>query len=243
MDSREAREILKLYRAGLDDDDPQFAEALEQARRDPELLQWLEQHCAMYAVIRAKLKAIQPPADLKKRILSEHLARTRTVPLSNPALWTAIAAAIVLLITFTGFWLKPDYEKAFPKFRDRMVRTAMRSYNMAIVTNNLDAIRQYLQAVHAPADYVLARPLQQLPGKGCATVPWHEKNVSMICFDAGGTNLWLFVTTRSSMPLAPNPGAPRFGKLDDFTIASWSAGDKVYVLTAKENEEFLKKFL
>src|SRR5260370_19108206 len=174
MDSREAREILKLYRAGLDDADPQFTEALEQAGRDPELWQWLEQHRAMYAAIRAKLKAIQPPAGLKKKILSEHLARTRTVPLSNPALWTAIAAAIVLLITLTGFWLKPDYEKAFPKFRDRMVRTAMRSYNMAIVTNNLDAIRQYFQAVHAPADYVLARPLHQLPGKGCATVPCHQ---------------------------------------------------------------------
>ncbi|HEX4644272.1 MAG TPA: hypothetical protein VH598_01550 [Verrucomicrobiae bacterium] len=243
MDSREAREILKLYRAGLDDADPQFTEALEQTQRDPELMHWLDQHAAMYAAIRAKLKSIQPPADLKQRIVAEHLARTRVVPLSNPALWIAIAAGIVLLITFTGFWLKPDYEKAFPKFRDRMVRTAMRSYNMAMVTNNLEAIRQYQQAAHAPADYVLAKPLEQLQVKGCATVPWHEKMVSMICFDAGGTNLWLFVAARSGLPLAPNSSAPRFGKLEDFTVASWAANDKVYVLTAKENEEFLKKFL
>lgn len=243
MDSRQAREILKLYRTGLDDEDPQFADALELARRDPELLQWLEQHCAMYAAIRAKLKSIQPPADLKRRIVSEHLTRTRVVPTSNPALWTAIAAGIVLLITFTGFWLKPDYEKAFPKFRDRMVRTAMRPYNMAIATNNLEVIRRYQLAAHAPADYVLAKPLEQLQVKGCATVPWHEKMVSMICFDAGGTNLWLFVAARSGLPLAPNSATPRFAKLEDFVIASWTANDKVYVLTAKENEEFLKKFL
>ncbi len=41
MNTREAKEILLLYRGPIDDSDPQFHAALDYAKTDPELGQWL----------------------------------------------------------------------------------------------------------------------------------------------------------------------------------------------------------
>ena len=41
MDRQQAKQILELYRPGVDDADPQFAEALALSRTDPELRRWL----------------------------------------------------------------------------------------------------------------------------------------------------------------------------------------------------------
>jgi hypothetical protein len=72
MDSAEAREILKLYRPdSTDAADPQTAEALSLVDRDPELDHWFREHCEVYTAIRAKLKQIPVPADLKRKILVE----------------------------------------------------------------------------------------------------------------------------------------------------------------------------
>jgi hypothetical protein len=69
VDSREARRILALYRRGREDADPLFAEALAAARQDPELARWLEAQRRADAAIRRKLTGIDPPADLRARIL------------------------------------------------------------------------------------------------------------------------------------------------------------------------------
>jgi len=43
MNTREAKEILLLYRGPIDDSDPQFHAALDYAKTDPELGQWLRE--------------------------------------------------------------------------------------------------------------------------------------------------------------------------------------------------------
>jgi hypothetical protein len=103
MNTREAKEILLLYRGPTDDADPQFREALTQVQRDPELARWLREQTRCYDVIRAKLREVEPPIDLPQKII-----RTRPIPFGRK--WNEIlklAAAIIVSagITALGFKL------------------------------------------------------------------------------------------------------------------------------------------
>ena len=51
------------YRPGTTDEtDAEFAEALEQTRRDPELGWWFDQHCAFQTAIRDRFRRLPVPA-------------------------------------------------------------------------------------------------------------------------------------------------------------------------------------
>src|SRR5579871_3009993 len=101
MNNQEAKLILQAYRPGGEDaSDPLFAEALEQARRDPELQKWFAEQIALETHLKARLEtAIPVPRGLK----SDLLALRKT---SRPAPWwwwlqpmrLAAAAAVVLLL-------------------------------------------------------------------------------------------------------------------------------------------------
>jgi hypothetical protein len=102
MNTREAKEILLLYRGTIDDSDPQFHAALDYAKRDPELGQWLREQTECYDTIRAKLRAIEPPLGL-----SEKIVRRRPIPF--PRDWSRIvqlAAAILISASLTALLMK-----------------------------------------------------------------------------------------------------------------------------------------
>src|SRR4029077_1164430 len=100
MNKSEAKEVLSLYRAGLDDADPQFAEALAQVARDPQLADWLGQQGESYRAIRSKLREIDAPKDLREKIVRE-----RPIPFDQERSVRRIlelAAAIVISVGITA---------------------------------------------------------------------------------------------------------------------------------------------
>ena len=102
MNTREAKEILLLYRGPIDDSDPQFRAALDYAKSDPELGQWLREQTKCYDMIRGKLRAIDPPPGLPDKIV-----RRRPIPF--PRDWSRIgqlAAAILVSASVTALLLK-----------------------------------------------------------------------------------------------------------------------------------------
>ena len=102
MNTREAKKILLLYRGPIDDSDPQFRAALDYAKSDRELGQWLREQSECYGTIRAKLRAIEPPPDL-----SEKIVRGRPIPFLRD--WSRIgqlAAAIVISVSVTALLMK-----------------------------------------------------------------------------------------------------------------------------------------
>src|SRR2546423_9354806 len=102
MNTREAKEILLLYRGQIDDSDPQFRAALDYAKTDPELTQWLGEQTKCYDTIRTKLRGIEPP-----RGLSEKIVRSRPIPF--PRDWSRIgqlAAAILISVSVTALLMK-----------------------------------------------------------------------------------------------------------------------------------------
>src|SRR5262249_53236704 len=89
-------------RGAIDDSDPQFRAALDYAKSDPELGQWLLEHIECYDAIRGKLRAIEPPPALSEKIV-------RNRPIQFPRDWSRIgqlAAAILISASITMLLMK-----------------------------------------------------------------------------------------------------------------------------------------
>ena len=248
MNHQEARAILILFRPGTEDDrDPQFSEALDLARRDRELGRWFEEHCAFHEAVRAKFRQIPVPEGLKEQILSERYSQTRALA-RRKVVGLAMAATLVLLGALAGFWLAPAGKPSFALFESRMARRVLRQYpQMDLRTNDLRQIERYL-AAKGHGGYVLPDGLAKLQGTGCAVLPFHGREVSMICLNSGKTStpkdpdLFLFVIERTALAGAPSSSTPRFTRIThDMTAAGWSAGGKAYVLAGFGDEDFLRE--
>src|SRR5215475_3313704 len=102
MNTGEAKEILLLYRGPIDDSDPQFRTALDYAKSDPELGQWLREQTKCYLTIRGKLRGMEPPAGLPEKIV-----RRRPIPFARD--WSRIgqlAAAILISASVTALLMR-----------------------------------------------------------------------------------------------------------------------------------------
>jgi hypothetical protein len=244
VDNQQAKEILALYRAGLDEaGDPFFSEALAQAQRDPELGRWFEKQCAIDAAMREKFQQITAPADLARQILAERKIVRPAVWWERPALWAAAAAAIVLAV-LAGYLLRQTETPTFQAYRKNMANLVSGEYKMMLETNDLIVIRQFLGKNHGASDYILTKELEKLPGEGCALIKWHGQRVSLVCLDRGhDDDLFLFIVDRTALPDPPLGQSAEFARVNNMTTASWTVGDKTYVLASKASEEDLRKFL
>ena len=102
MNTRDAKEILLLYRGPIDDSDPQFHAALHYAKSDPELGQWLREQSKCYDTIRSKLRGIETPPRLSEKIVHRR-------PIPFPRDWSRIgqlAAAILITASLTVLLMK-----------------------------------------------------------------------------------------------------------------------------------------
>jgi hypothetical protein len=256
MTYSEAKEVLKLYRPGTADaDDPEFAEALAQCERDAELKKWFGEHCALYSAMRAKFKQIAVPEGLKEQIIAERKVHTGTVPMWQKAVLAVGAVAAIALIFFqiSTNW-KPKEPTDFAHFSEYIVGNTLRGYNsMDTNTSNLDAIRQFLAQTNDIADYDLPVNLQKnAQPAGCVATKWQGKKVSMICFQTGRplkpnrpSDLWLFVIDRSSATDSPTSAKPMYkqGPEPGVITASWTVGNRSYVLATEGDQKFLEQFL
>ncbi len=240
MNREEAKEILALYRPGIDDPtEPEIAAALELVRQDVALARWFEERSALYDATRQKFKEVPVPDQLFERILTS--SRPTREWRRSPLLWAA-AAAILL---FVGVSTLPRGDKtgySFTAFCSKMVRTAMGNYGMPLMTNDLTVIQTYLTTNNAHGDYVLTPALAKLPGVGCVIFPWHTRTVSLICLDGGkGRDVFLFVINRTA--LTDPPDRIQIQTVGKLPTAAWSEGDKTYLLVTRGNEQFLRSLL
>ena len=238
MTSAEAKKTLGLYRPGSSDaSDPEVAQALEQTQRDPELRQWFEQSCAFHSAMREKLRQISVPDDLKENILSKE----RSVRPVQVAFWLKVAAVLVLLLGLAAFWFQPRPRDRFGDYRLRMVRAALKQYRMEIVTNDLNAVRQFLRERGAPADYVVPDGLEKQTLAGGGRLEWRGNPVSMVCFQGADKRmLFMFVVGRSVLKDAP-AAVGELARVNKLLTESWSQGDKTYILAGPEDSALLRR--
>jgi hypothetical protein len=242
VDNPTAKRILASYRSGVDDADPQFAEALAQARRDPELSRWLEQEVALDAALREKLRSGPAPVGLKTRILANVPAQ---VPVAawwrRRPVWL-VAVAAILIVEFVIYWPNLRPANAFVTYRSGMVQYVASGYDLQVRADNFDALRQRFVKDGWPADYVLPERLTQVGVRGGCLSEWRGKKVSMLCLRAHNHNAWLLVIDRHDIWNAPH-SQPVFAKEGTIATASWTAGHLTYVLATEGDDDELKSYL
>jgi hypothetical protein len=251
VNPEETKDILLLYRPETADaEDPQIAEALELARHDPALKDWLAKHCARQLGLREKFRQITAPAGLKEQIISEQAVQAKTIFWREKSVLAALAI-LVLLAMLAPFWFSHSRsDDTLAIYENRMVSVALRGYGMDLATNNEGQIRAHLAQNQAPADFVLPPGLKQAALAGCAVESWQQAKVSMICFHTGKTpspgtpsDLWLFVVDRASVKNAPAGSSPQFSKVNRLITATWTQGDKLYLLGLEGDEQVLRQYL
>jgi hypothetical protein len=255
MNRDEAKSILLLYRPEADAVDPQVAEALALAKQDAELARWFEQLSAARSMVRAQFRQIEPPAGLKEQIVSEQAVRSKTKSRRDMVVGAVAVAAIVVAFIFMGHsWSNRDkYENVpntFANYQERMMVIAKAGYYMDLNSGDFAKIQAYLAEKRAPSDYTLPPGLRQTKAIGCAVQHWDDRNVSMICFSTGKSpapnqpsDLWLFVVDRSSVKQSPTATSPQFSKVGEIITATWTQGDKLYLLGTAGDEETIRKYL
>ena len=251
MNRDEAKIILLPYRHGTADaDDPHIAEALALAERDQELKDWLVKHCARQFVLREKFRQIAAPAGLKEQIISEQALQEKII-FWRPQFALAAVAVLVLLVVLVPIrFSHRGHDDTLAIYQNRMVGIALRGYAMDLATNSPEQIRAHLASNQAPADFVLPAALQKVALTGCAVEGWQDVKVSMICFHTdkplapgGQSDLWLFVVDRASVKDAPAGNSPQFAKINRLITATWTQGDKLYLLGAEGDERMIQQYL
>jgi hypothetical protein len=249
---QQAKQILLPFRPWVKNDhDAEVIEALALCQRDAELAGWFENHCAMQNAIHARFNQVPLPEGLKEQILSEYKSRVVVVWWRRPATLAA-AAALAILVALGSLWIstpRPASEEvSFASYRSRMVRTALRTYGMDLETNDVAQIRNYLAQHQAPADYVLPKNLVPTPSVGCGVLKWQDQSVAMVCFRTGKplapgakSDLFLFVIDRKALPDLRATSVPEFASVNKLVTASWTAGDKVYVLAGFDEESLRRR--
>jgi hypothetical protein len=238
MTSEQAKRILALYRPKIDANDPQFADALAQAGRDPELARWLEDQSAIYVAVRSKLKDAPVPEDLLDKTLRHRPAVWWTQP------WLRLAACLVLLAGVAYFWLgRGPKQPTFDNYR-RTMANVVSKYRMSLESSDADRVRTFLANNQAPADYELPKSIARQRLLGCATLSWDGHPVSLLCFrHQNGTDLWLFVRRQTRLKGVPSPTQRVFAEINQVNTASWHQGGNLYLLAIRGDPALLRDSL
>jgi hypothetical protein len=246
MNSEEAKSILKVYRAGGQDAaEPLFVAALKQANNDPELAKWLAEQRSFDSAFVSAVKSIPVPRDLKSSLLAKSLpTEARMIPFP---LWQgrlvrlAAAAAIVVLVALSMFWLKRG-SADFNVYRTEIVEASWdNSQHLEHRSTTLKEAQQWLIQEQAHGDFDLPAGLGEFQEYGSRVLEWHGQKVSFVCLLEGMKHLHLFVIDRQAMRNLPSPSLPDFENCAGWKTISWSQGDKLYVLTGMNYLSFIKK--
>lgn len=245
MNKEEAKYILQAYRlSGQDAQDPKFREALEQLKRDPDLARWFAEERAIDSRIGAKLKAaVKPPVNLKAMLLAQGKIM-RPAPWWRQPQWLATAAAACLaLLGIVGMlWLKPQGGSQFAEYRKTM--TATKIDRLDLMSRDVAEVRRWLARTNAHGDFAVPMGLNGKPSLGCRLLEWKGQKVSLICFELANKQVaHLLVIDRKAFSDAPAE-SPQFAQVGEVATASWSRGDKTYLVASKgSKEQDLQKLL
>jgi hypothetical protein len=249
MTREQAQKTLLLYRPGTADAaEPEIAEALALARQDPELSRWLDQHCAQQEILRAKIRQIPVPDGLKEQIISERRVFAQKRLVRRAVAMVAASVAVVLIGLWAAVvWQRPPTDDTFANYCQRMVSAALRGYSMDLETNNPAQIRAYLAQQNAAENYELPAGLQKAAAAGCAIEHWQGATVALLCFRTGRplppgekADLWLFVVDRDSVKGAPAATSPQFARVNKLMTATWTRGNKLYLLGGAGDERTIR---
>jgi hypothetical protein len=232
MSRAEAQFILRAYRAnGTDENDPQFREALDLAKQDPELARWFADELALDTAVAGKILSMHAPPDLKVQLL---LAGKTVRPVSwwrKPARLAAAACIAALLAISSWLMLRRPGREDFAHFRHAMVQASldMKSH-YDVMGLNADQLKYWISEHHGDNDYVLPVGLAGKQIAGCKVFDWHGHQVTLLCFKFDGKHVDLLVVNEDALPGLSLGVTPQFAWDSGLSTAAWRRDGKIYFL-------------
>jgi hypothetical protein len=249
MDNREAKFVLNAYRpGGQDANDPRFAEALRQVRRDPILKHWFDESVAFDAAMTRSLAATPVPNDLRESILTG-VKVTRVPHWKNRWRKWAIAAAVVLSATLGVLvWhnTRPAPVAGWQlQALDAILSSiAQKESHFDVISRNPVDLVKWLRENSAPAGKKLPDGLDRLPSIGCKAFFWREKSVSLICFTLPeGRAIHLVMTNVSMESDRRLKHEAKVVQQGHWATATWREGDMIYMLALEGSRDELRSYL
>jgi hypothetical protein len=243
MDEQRARLILQACRPGADRDDPEVAEALQAAARNPELAQWFSEEQTFDRAITAHLEAVPAPFGLKTRILANAASPAESRQWSLAAKLAAVAALLFLLAQIVSLYrasapassVIPDYAREMVSFIQLAPPLEMESHDLGAIKNWL--AKKDEAAMDVPPRLAALRPV------GCRVLSFRGQKVALICFQQGGDRLaHLFVVDRAAMPKLKAGQRPVFVDAGGWTTASWAEKDRVYMIAVQGDRAAVQRY-
>jgi hypothetical protein len=245
MNNAEAKFVLQGYRAnGADADDGTFAEALEQAKRDPGLGEWFAREQAFDRAVGAKLAEITPPPDLRAAILAGGRVtaagggdRRRVVGIVALA-----AAASVALLLVAGLALKARQSQAVGDFvvGDAVLSAFHGHGDRGDATNAL-------QWTLGQTTTKLAQPLNvdfgRLRATGCRVVTYQGRDLLEVCFNRGGSWFHCYIGRASDFPSLAMGEQPTLQEKGSAWLASWRHADHIVFVVSRSGRAELEALL
>ena len=246
MNNHEAQFVLNAYRPnGQDAADPQFFDALAQARRDPTLQQWLTDSIAFDKAVTEKLRAVQAPNGLRETILAGG-------KVSRPSGWMTplhklgIAAAI-LLFAIAGSVI---YQTSKPRLAgwqtealDVISSLVKGKSRFDFQSHDSAQVVAWLADNRAMSPTKIPDHLMGLQSLGCKTFSWNGNDVSVICFVSDGREVHLVMTKASAMVSRAREGEPQLVQRGKWATATWRSGEMVYMLVSEGSPDALRSYL
>ncbi len=246
MNNQEAKLILQAYRlGGQDAADPLFQEALEQLKRDPDLAKWFADERVIETRVQARIRdAVKPPAHLKAHLMAQGRIVRRATWWRRPV-WLAAAASVALLGTVATIWSRRSSGPEFAAFRQAMVQNALQTTNhVSFETHDLARIQRWLEDREVDTNFDLPVALRDNVAEGCRVVHWNGQRVTLICFVFNGRDhVDLFVLNSTRFRGFTPTQTPEFARTDGLITASWTRGDRTYLLATSGGEAVLRKYL
>lgn len=245
MNTNEAKFILRARRPdGRDDAEPVFAEALEQARRDPALTAWLARERSFDEAVAAKLREVSPPAGLRDAILAG-ARMERPAPRRRETRAWAWAACVAVVLGLAALWgggrgAAPGAEAlALGAMEDWMLD----SHHM----DPLGGTGELHAAVMAPGVRLRAGlpiGLDAMKLGGCRVIEIAGREVLEVCFVREGAGaLHLYVARRGDFGGGKFSETPMFRERGGLASVSWADERHAYVLVSDRGADALRAAL
>ncbi|MDP3072982.1 MAG: hypothetical protein Q8N18_22000 [Opitutaceae bacterium] len=245
MNNDEAQFILSAYRPdGRDAADPQFAVALAQAERDPELRVWLERQRAFDRTVAERLGSIAPPAGLREAILAgARASQPRRAWWAQPV-WLAAAAAIALALIVGVKLARPAVGGTLAEFARFAASDIINEHDQHNgFPDGLGEVQARLASATTPLTQGIGVAVEELRRQRCRTFKVGGLEVFELCFNRDGTWFHLYVARRGDFAPGTESGLPVVAAREPYTAAAWADATQVYALVARGGEAALRRLL
>lgn len=243
MNHHEAKFLLRAYRPNTADaGDPVFAQALNAAEHDPILKAWLDREEAMDRAMRAKLRAVQPPAGLREAILAGSRASHRPRSWWKNPIWMAAAACIAIALSLT-LRLRPTGPSAheFAAFALNELATDGSSHDGG--RPELGKIQAQIASLQLPLPGNPAVDGDDLRRAGCRVMQFAGHNVFELCFERNGQWYHLYAVRVEDLSRGTADPQSLMMTKGKFSSTAWKDAKFAYALVTGDGPEALRKLI